>query len=1146
MVFSGTAPLAAAAAEAHAVSGDIVAHRALVGVLPAAVAHEPVGPAHVRLLAGAAARPALQPSAPWTPDLALLRRLFPEALLDPDRGAEFRWVVSVLASLDVGDDEPALMRFLDVASPLARQWGGQLERLALGDKGCTAVWFWGAPLALEHEVERAGAFLLALREAVATAGGPALRAGLTHHRMFVGFAGSERRAALACFGGGVTLAARLAMAAPSGAVWTESHAAARLRGSVELEAVEPLRLKGYADPVPAWALRRSARAAPRPSAGRLAGRAGELDRLGAHLRPLTGATPGFAGGVVVVGEPGVGKSHLVLAARRRLADAVDWQVGVCDQVHQPALHPLRRLLAAWLGLDASPADGDARRALARGLGRVTGADADARGDHDEILAGWAGLGAPGDLWDRLEPRSRASRLRATLVWLFGRAAARRPLVLQIEDIHWADAETRSLLSALRRAAVAGRWPLGLVFTSRPIAGGGPAPAWSGAPQPEAILLGGLDPAGVRVVAEAALGAACHPDLVAHLHTRAAGNPFFAQQLALALRESGRLVSTGASLTVTHTATPLPARVDEVLVGRLDRLGRQVRRAVLGAAVLGLAFQAGVHDALLGDAGAALRNEAAAQGVLVTGDGETWRFTHGLMRDAAYDVQAVEQRRLRHRQAAEALRSVHGDAGRHQAEIAWHFEQAGDVDAALPHLVRARGFAKAEYDGAARLAAGERLAALTRGRPEHAVIYYDSLDDIGSALVVLGRRAASCARMRDGLGVEGTGVDAIEASIDRLLTPGPAWKERAQLLIRWLDRERTDPGADARVVALMEVARAAFAASEAPGAMALLTTAHRMMAIRTRSLGRMAEARRHAEAALALIDAGHEADNRGAVLHSLARASRAEGDPRAAIPLSAAAVAEFRRLGQHGFLVQGLNVYGLLQHGQGDLHEAPASFEEAMTTAELTGSVDAGFIVVPNLSLVAADLGRFDAAAQALARGWALTPERADPTDSVRLDHAEAYRLRTMGDAEAALSVISDARQRAERDSPRAHLPFHLLEEGRALVATGRVEAARRTLLRAAEGFRETQQDVQLADVDLELARIGPAAEAGPLLAPHIAALEARGDRFDLARFLAVRAATARAAGDAAGHAADRAALAALVAHMGLLPGAELSRALSAL
>ncbi len=297
---------------------------------------------------------------------------------------------------------------------------------------------------------------------------------------------------------------------------------------------------------------------------------------------------------------------------------------------------------------------------------------------------------------------------------FAALAEQRPLVLLLDDLHWADPASLDLLRFLARE-IAGV-PLLILATYRsdelslahPLAH--LLPALARESRATRLDLPRLQIADVRVLIAGHydLAEVDRERLVAHLYERAEGNPFFTEEILCTLDE-GRILRPVADgwqvgdLTRAH----VPPLVRQVIEGRLARLDDERRQLLTVAAVIGQevplslwAEAANVKDTALFPT---IERASAAHLMAETPDGTGMRFVHALIRETLYEAMTLPVRRTWHRQVAEAL-AVHANAD--PDAVASHFQRAGD-DRALPWLLQAGERAQAAY---ARTMAAARFEA----------------------------------------------------------------------------------------------------------------------------------------------------------------------------------------------------------------------------------------------------------------------------------------------------------------------------------------------------------------------------------------------------------------------------------------------------
>ena len=272
-------------------------------------------------------------------DLSLASTFFPPDLLTNPISGEFRQVLNLFINLPGYPDHDELSAILAVIFQLQAQYGGYLEGVDFGDKGCTLLLFWGAPVSHENDLLRALNFALELREIIP------FRAGLTYRLARAGFLGAELWESYTCYGRGVNLAARLTTAAAWGEIWLDEEIARRATPPFEINPIGHYQLKGFSDPQPAYLLiGRQAVTLTIPFYQQtLVGREPELVQLHNFVEPIFQGQ--FAGLLMLVGEAGVGKSRLLHEFGQQLAGqhTLPPAIFLCqtDEIIRASLNPFR-------------------------------------------------------------------------------------------------------------------------------------------------------------------------------------------------------------------------------------------------------------------------------------------------------------------------------------------------------------------------------------------------------------------------------------------------------------------------------------------------------------------------------------------------------------------------------------------------------------------------------------------------------------------------------------------------------------------------------------------------------------------------------------------------------------------------------------
>jgi len=407
------------------------------------------------------------------------------------------------------------------------------------------------------------------------------------------------------------------------------------------------------------------------------GRASELAALDAALTASADGQPGVA---LVGGEAGVGKTRLLDEFTARAADAgFVVLVGHCIELGADGL-PLAPLVDALRALargrttdELAELFGPTRRGLARLLPEL----------ESEIVA------QPAD-----RDGGQAAQLLELVLGLVTRLSADRPLLLVIEDLHWADQSTLELVAFLVRSMRDIRALLVATYRSdelhrrhplRPLLTG-----WERVRSVRRIELPRFDRAEVGAQLDAIFSRTTKPELVDVIFDRSGGNAFLVEELAGTVQSGG-------------DPTDLPPSLRDVLLTRLDSLSDPARRLVRTAAVSGrsvseqlLATVARVDGPALFDA---LREAVESHLLVVDETGRGYAFRHALARDAVYEDMLPGERVQLHMAYGEALSAAPklvDDAAALPAILAFHWYAALDLPRALTAAVEAAKQAMSRY------------------------------------------------------------------------------------------------------------------------------------------------------------------------------------------------------------------------------------------------------------------------------------------------------------------------------------------------------------------------------------------------------------------------------------------------------------------
>ncbi len=707
--FRGTAVQGAVNAEHHANQGDLLVDAAVYAMLRDRISAESAAD-YFRVVGFNAPLPVLKPVAQVDDAVDLASRFFPRYLITQSISGEFRQVINVFINLEGEPSPDELTSFMETVFALQEQYGGLLNRIDFGDKGCHLLFFWGAPVSHENDIHRVLNFMLDLQAQT----GLTMRAGITYRIAHAGFIGSGLHEEYTCYGRGVNLAARFMTTAPWQSIWVDADIYERARDYFRFEYVDDYPFKGFAEKQPVFLLQGHRLTFREPLfQGKMLGREAELAQLHQFVQPLENGR--FAGIAVIIGEAGIGKSRLLheFLENTELLDVAELFLCQTDEISRRSLNPFRYWLRDYF--DQSPEQDESENKL-----RFDGVlDIVIEEVPDQTLAAelertrsflgaLLGLYWPDSLYEQVEPQLRFENSLDALKTLIKAESLRQPVLLQIEDTHWFDDDSRQFLQRLTRNVDA--FPFAVLMTSRE-------------PLPDGVLdtavsqltlpLAPLESDALHGLVLNRLGEPPTPSFLAWLAERTDGNPYFAEQMLLYLQENN-LLETQAAQAMLSTSSLLPTDVRTVLVSRLDRLSPPVRDVVQTASVLGREFDKGVllHMQENPKWVEPHLNTATDEEIWVTVNPIRYLFKQALMRDAAYDMQVHTRLHQLHQQAALAYESLYAaDLAPYYGTVAYHFDQAKTAVKALPYYERAGDHARENYQNEEALAQYGRALSL---------------------------------------------------------------------------------------------------------------------------------------------------------------------------------------------------------------------------------------------------------------------------------------------------------------------------------------------------------------------------------------------------------------------------------------------------
>ncbi|MFN2283666.1 MAG: tetratricopeptide repeat protein, partial [Anaerolineae bacterium] len=672
--------------------------------------------------------------------------------------ANFTGVSELIEQLGPGHEAKiarALNDYFVAMDEIVERYGGVVNKIDLYDHGDKLMALFGAPMAHEDDAERAVRTALDMQdalEALAQTWNLRQRIGVSTGMVFAGHVGGATRREYTVMGDEVNLAARLMSAAQDGDVLLAGYVQRKVRPFFEVADRGAVELKGKSKPVPTFTIV-GRRAQPEPVRGirglrsALVGRTEEQATL---RRVVAELVTGRGGILSLIGEAGLGKSRMIAEMHATVMDeiALTWVEGRCLSYTQHVSYSaFTDVIDAFLGIVDTDNEFDIREKLRRNIAYLfpnDGAD-----DVQPYLAHFLNLPLSEPEAERvtyLSSEALQRQMLRAITTLIERVAMEQPLVIVFDDLHWAD--SASLLLLERCLALTDRVPLLIAMLYRPVRDHGCYDlrqlAERNYPHRYVELL--LKPLNIQAgqdheLVRNLLALEELPPALAHLVSRAEGNPFYIEEIIRALIDQGIVVPEdgGWRLAQEIDLRAVPDSLQGLIMARIDQLLEEARRTLQLAAVVGRTF---THELL-----AWLSSAAAlmAQAVITHLDSDLaalqrtelvrerarlpeleYIFKHVMVRDVAYESLLLRDRRAYHGLIGQHLEEIY--TGQKQEEVyellAHHYSLSDEREKALDYLLKSGDKARAAYANLEAIAFYRRAETLA-----------DELEDVEAQTII---------------------------------------------------------------------------------------------------------------------------------------------------------------------------------------------------------------------------------------------------------------------------------------------------------------------------------------------------------------------------------------------------------------------------
>ncbi|HSH04706.1 MAG TPA: tetratricopeptide repeat protein [Anaerolineae bacterium] len=1027
--FSGPAIEMAAYAEQKAASGQLILSSTLLAHLSEHVHWLPLANDWAQFLRLTHTLPPASIT-PIPPPHTALPTFLPATIRQRQTYGEFRQVVSLFINLQQISDLPNLM---PIIFNLQTQFGGYLNKVDFGDKGCYLLLFWGTPNSYENDLERALQFILALTRLTSIT----FKAGLTQSRAYTGLTGSSRRGEFTCYGYGVNMAARLMSNAPWKEIWLEENVVKRMPTKFVAEPIGEYTFKGFEQPQQIYLLIDETVVTRNYYTGTLVGRQTEFDQLKQFITPLlnNNTTHRFGGTLIIEGEAGIGKSRLISEFLRSQQAEIQYFRAQTDQTIQTPLNPFRYWLHIYFGQSPTWSEARNKQAFNHKLNNLIAQTTDQE-LREQLTYGRSFLGAllniywPNSPYSQLTPASRYEWRFISLKTLLLAESLQKPVVFWLEDIHWLDGESITFITRLVHNI--NKYPFAMMATSRPTADKQKL-LWTAIAY-QHLSLQSLPTHSLVKQATQILGQPLTANAVRLLEQRSEGNPFFVEQILFYLQEKGGLVQIDNIWHLSRQQDFLPDDIRTIFMARLDQLTEKVKEVVQYASVVGREFQIPILALMLKNDENLLYHihlaEQASIWIPVTT--AHYIFKHALLRDTVYKMQLQKRRRQLHHQAAVALTEFYThDLTAYYGDIAYHYEQAYLLGAtavnqhAIDMLQAAGQIAANQYENETAINFFSRALAILP--PNALTQQYQILFQREAIYHLIGNREAQAQDL---------------THLTNLLTSHQLPTEQTELLLRKTQMAMVIGNLDQAAQLAEQAAKLAKGtkniAQEATAQMrwgealiaqgqydlanqqlqqsltlAQLTESHPIAAEASRHLGFIARlqgdyptTQQFYEQSLTIYRQINDRVGEGKALNNLSFIARRQGDYETAQSFYEQSLTICQEVGNRVGAAKALNNLGFTMQLQGNLDTAKIFYQLSLDINQEIGNRSGEGVVLYNLGYIAHLQADFQTAQTLHEQSLSVCQEIGDR-------HGQGYALTGVGDALYALGHIPEAQTKLQ-------------------------------------------------------------------------------------------------------------------------------------
>ncbi len=680
----------------------------------------------------------------------VLEKFVPKQIITLSQKGEFREIVSVFISFKESKDKRELNYLIGEIITNAILQGGYFNKMDFGDKGGVSLVLFGAPVSHEDNLTRALNFITQIRNDFKED----IRAGITMGIAYCGMVGSDRRCEYTALGDTVNQSARFMMKADWGDIWISEFVSKKITERYDFQDLGKMEFKGKKDQIRVYGLQKKNTNDERGFfSGEMIGRKKELALLKDSAAPLRKNK--FAGIVYVYGEAGMGKSRLVYEFTRSVSE---YHVIVMrtDNILKISMNPFKYFLHNYFNQLTARDKETKKKNFEEIYGKLLADLADLKDSGSEeiiselkrtksIISSQLEIFYENSLYEHLDPKGRYENTVFAYKEFFKGLSLIKPLIIQIEDIHWLDEDSHKVFQTLCR--LIDDFPIMILATGR-FNDDGSKPSIKvdkGVCQRE-IILDRLEEESASAFVELQLEGEADSELLQLINDKTEFNPFYIEQFICYLKESELLVLEDNLYRLKSTGIEIPGTVSAIIIARIDRLESELKNIVQIASVLGREVELEVLMNLLHTYQNVQDKKQITVYLAEIENEQIWSrlaeikyiFRHALLHEAVYEMQLKGRIRELHNLAARSIRDIYEDNEEKHYEIANHYDKAENFEQAACYYRKAGEYHKKNYENIKAIECLDRYLTLAQNIDADETDILQALRSKGGILELIGR------------------------------------------------------------------------------------------------------------------------------------------------------------------------------------------------------------------------------------------------------------------------------------------------------------------------------------------------------------------------------------------------------------------------